>query len=166
MWWHPSDCDPAFMTNSPEQSTSFRAVSYAIAGLCTGFATVHMAWAFGWRGGIPDSAGPIGDRPIFLAYDIGAGLLMYVAAGVCIALAGRELNEQWHRRAVLAILVASAFALMRGVPALMFDAYAATTGTAVHPTSVLADVWFTVVGLGGLVLWRAMTGSQRVLVHR
>lgn len=39
-----------------------------------GFALVHAVWALGWRAGVPADQPPIADRPVFLAYDVVAGL--------------------------------------------------------------------------------------------
>ena len=111
-----------------------------------GFACVHVAWAVGWRGGVPADAAPISDRPWFLAYDLTAGLLMYGAAGVALLLAVGGTSSALVRLTV----VGSVVALLRGVPALGIDlASGELTGVGFG-----ADVWFTVAGLLGLALAR------------
>ena len=122
-----------------------------------GFACVHMAWAAGWRGGLPADSTPISDRPWFLAHDVVAGLLMYGAAGVAVLLAlGRG-----SRFMVRATLVGSLVALGRGVPAVALD-LASGEHTAV---GLGVDVWFTVAGVLGLVLARQVVVTRRRARH-
>lgn len=108
------------------------------------FACVHMAWAVGWRGGLPDSFAPISERPWFLIYDVAAGVLMYIAAVVAVLLGyGRATSVL-----IRATIAGSVLALLRGAPALAFD-----VGTGAYDlVGFGADVWFTVAGICGLLL--------------
>ncbi|UPK75110.1 hypothetical protein MU582_00305 [Nocardioidaceae bacterium SCSIO 66511] len=116
------------------------------------FACVHIAWAAGWRGGLPDSFAPIGERPWFLAYDILAGVLMYGAAIGAILLAFGRGTPLLHKVA----FVSSLLALGRGVPALVFDVLGGDFGV----VSFGADVWFTVAGLAGFTLVKRIKREQ------
>lgn len=121
-----------------------------LAAWSFGFACVHLAWAAGWRGGLPASFESIFDRPWFLAYDVLAGLLMYAAAaGALLLVSGRGTDRL---RAVTRI--AAVLALLRGAPALVFDVAGGDFGV----VSFGADVWFTVAGVAGLLLW---SGTRR-----
>lgn len=128
------------------------------------FACVHMAWALGWRAGVPPEAEPIAERPWFLAYDVAAGVLMYAAAAVAVLLARGGLSDRIRGRLMTATLIGSLLALARGVPALVWDMSAGEfTGVGFG-----ADAWFTVAGLLGLVLWRGVravtVGRSRLLL--
>jgi hypothetical protein len=122
-----------------------RRLGLLLAVWSAGFACVHVAWALGWRGGVPASAAPIGERPAFLAYDVLAAVLMYAAAGVALTI-GRL-----GPAAVRVTQVAAVLALLRGVPALVLDA--ATRD--VSAVGLVADTWFAVAGVAGLMLARA-----------
>ena len=117
------------------------------------FATVHMAWAVGWRGGLPEDVPDMTDRPWFLVYDVVAGLLMYAAAGVALHLTNGRAAPRWRT----ATLVGSIAALGRGAPALAWDLDAGELSGA----GFGADVWFTVAGVSGLLLWRATRPAGR-----
>jgi hypothetical protein len=121
------------------------------------FACVHVAWAFGWRGWLPADLPSMSDRPWFLAYDVVAGGLMYAAAAVALYLSRSGPSAPLARDLRLATLVGSVAALGRGVPALAWDL---DTG---HLSGVAfaADVWFTVAGAAGLLLWRATRPGAR-----
>ena len=119
-----------------------------------GFAWVHVAWAAGWRAGVPAGAPPIGDRPWFLAYDLTAGALMFCAAAVAWTLARGRRSEALTRLTVAGAVLA----LLRGVPALAMDLAAGD----LNGTGVLADAWFTVAGLLGLALVRAASHPAAV----
>ena len=122
-----------------------------------GFACVHLAWAAGWRAGLPADFAPISDRPWFLAYDIAAGVLMYGAAGVAVLLALGRTTPLLVR----ATVIGSLLALARGVPALVFDLGSGElTGVGFG-----ADVWFTVAGVLGLALARAARRSVAAAVR-
>jgi len=114
-----------------------------------GFACVHLAWAAGWRGGLPADFAPISDRPWFLAYDVAAGLLMYAAAVVAALLALGRGTPLLAR----ATVVGSVLALGRGLPALVFDLSSGELGG----VGFGADVWFTVAGILGFMLARTVT---------
>lgn len=118
-----------------------------------GFACVHVAWALGWRAGVPADADPISERPWFLAYDLLAALLMYAAAVGCAVFAAGRQGRRLRRTTV----ACSALALGRGVPALVLD-----VGSG-HLTGVgfAADVWFTVAGIAGLALVRVSRSASR-----
>ena len=119
-----------------------------------GFACVHMAWALGWRAGVPADAAPISQRPVFLAYDLLAGVLMYSAAWVALRLATGRVSVLLVR----ATVAGSVIALARGVPALAWDV---TTGH-LGGVAAAADVWFTLAGIGGLALVRSLRRDDRV----
>jgi hypothetical protein len=125
-------------------STRARILGTFLAVWSLSFACVHMAWAVGWRGGVPDSFAPISERPWFLAYDIGSGLLMYAAAAGALLLAAGRGGQLLLRVTVLA----SVLALLRGAPALALDV---ATG-AYDVVGFGADIWFTVAGGCGLLL--------------
>lgn len=122
-----------------------RSLGIFLAVWSFGFACVHLAWAAGWRGGLDDSFGPIFERPWFLAYDVLAGLLMYAAAAGALRLAGGRATPALLR----VTQVAAIGALLRGAPALVFDVIGGTYDV----VSFGADVWFTVAGAAGLILW-------------
>ena len=130
-----------------------QAAGWLLAIWSFGFACVHFAWALGWEGGLPADVGPIFERPWFLAYDLAAGLLMVIAAPVAIAI-GRGRASRLLRRTTL---VVSVLALLRGVPALVFD----VVSSEYAGVSFGADVWFVVAGLGGLALvWLTRTDAR------
>ncbi|MEJ7831946.1 MAG: hypothetical protein WKF79_03460 [Nocardioides sp.] len=122
-----------------------------------GFACVHVAWAFGWRAGVPAEAAPIFERPVFWTYDVVAGVLMFVAAAVCLLLARGGLPRRARRVLETATLVGAGLALARGVPALVWDV---ATGDVGAHLGLAVDVWFTVAGLAGLALVRATRSRQ------
>lgn len=130
-----------------------RVSGWFLALWSAGFAFVHIAWAAGWRAGVPADAPPISDRPWFLAYDLLAGGLMLAAVPVALALAH---GNTWPllRRATIAGAI---LALARGLPALFLDITAGTY----DGLSFGADVWFTVAGLAGLLLVRATPRPDR-----
>ncbi len=119
-----------------------------------GFACVHVAWGLGWRGGVPADAAPIADRPVFLAYDLVAGGLMFAAAPVAVALAAGSTSRLLRR----VTLVGSLLALGRGVPALVLD----VAGSTYDGVGFGADVWFTVAGAVGLVLLWSRRRDERL----
>jgi hypothetical protein len=114
------------------------------------FACVHVAWALGWRGGVADSVAPISERPPFLAYDLLAGGAMFGAAAVAWVVGRGTASPSVHGVLVRATLAGSVLALLRGVPALGWDIVSA----APLNVGLFADVWFTVAGGAGLLLWR------------
>lgn len=123
-----------------------------------GFALVHVAWALGWRGGMPDSFPPISERPVFLMYDVVAGLLMFAAAGVSVLLARGRLPHRAKSLLLRATLVGAVAALVRGAPALMLDAAERVS----FGVGLFADIWFTVAGASGLMLWAAARGASEL----
>ena len=128
-----------------------RRLGVLLSAWSLGFACVHVAWALGWRGGVPAGADPIAQRPVFLAYDLLAGLLMYAAALVALRLAvGRG-----SALLVRATVVGSVVALARGVPALAWDVATGHLGG----VAVAADAWFVLAGVGGLLLVRSLPVS-------
>ena len=139
-------------------SMNARTPGCLLAAWSFGFACTHMAWAVGWRGGVPADAPPISERPVFLAYDVIAGLLMYVAAGVAVVLSTYR-APRWLRVTTAA---AAGLALLRGVPALVFD-IATRDFTAV---GFFADIWFVTAGAGGLLLLRIVTTKEGDLATR
>lgn len=125
-------------------------IGILLAAWSFGFGCVHLAWASGWRGGLDDSFDSIFDRPWFLAYDVLAGLLMIAAAGGALLLASGRATPRLRR----VTLVAAIAALLRGAPAVPMDAFGGDFGV----VSFGADVWFTVSGIAGLLLW---AGTRR-----
>ena len=126
-------------------TTRAHRLSILLAVWSFGFACVHMAWAAGWRGGLPDSFDSIFERPWFLAYDIVAGLLMYAAAVGALMLTFGRATPRLRK----ATVICSVLALLRGAPAVLFD----VMGGDYDVVSFGADVWFTVSGIAGLALW-------------
>jgi hypothetical protein len=121
-----------------------RVLATVLATWSAAFAVVHAAWALGWRGGVPAGTPDIADRPVFLTYDVVAGLLM-VAAAVVVGLLVRRPTRLLLRLTA----VGSVLALLRGVPALAID----LAGGDLSGVGVLADTWFSLSGVLGLVLW-------------
>lgn len=138
-----------------------RRLGILLAVWSSGFAVVHVAWALGWRGGVPLDTEPISGRPAFLAYDVVAALLMLVAAYVAARLAHGGLPHRTRRRLVQATLGGSIVSLLRGVPVLVVDL---VTGT-VSGLGPAIDLWFTVVGATGLLLWRAVRREDPVMAE-
>lgn len=131
---------------------SARRVGIFLALWSFGFACVHVAWALGWRAGVPESSPPISERPIFLTYDIVSGGLMFAAAWVCVLLIRENLSQRARDMLLRATLVGSVLALLRGVPALVLDVV-----DGVQPgLGLYADVWFVVAGSAGVLLWRTV----------
>lgn len=127
-------------------------LSQLLAFWCLWFAILHFAWALGWRWGVPVGQAPIVDRPLFLAYDLAAGVVIMVAA----VIAGwMSKNEDLLRRRGLArvIFVASMVAGLRGIVGVLGDVNMVFSGFQVPVVSALADLWFVVAGSLGAVLW-------------
>lgn len=127
-------------------------IGKALAAWSFSFGCVHLAWAAGWRGGLDESFESIFERPWFLAYDVLAGLLMIAAAGGALHLASGSGTERLRR----VTRVASILALLRGAPALVMDAAAGDFGV----VSFGADLWFTVAGIAGILLWASTRSDQ------
>lgn len=145
----PGDLRAANNEGMTSRTASPRTVGLAVflAIWSAGFACVHVAWACGWRAGVPSDAAPIAERPMFLAYDLLAGLLMYAAAVACaFYVRGRATPVLRSLTMACAVL-----ALLRGGPALVYDV---TTGE-LSGVGFGADVWFVVAGVAGLLLVRA-----------
>lgn len=134
-----------------------RTVAAALAAWSVGFALVHVAWALGWRAGVPADVAPISERPVFLTYDLVAAVLMVGAAVVACVLAWGPQGPSVRSRLRVAVLVGSVAALLRGVPAVGIDVVTWSGST----VGVLSDLWFTVAGAAGLVLWRLTAGELR-----
>ena len=81
-------------------SMSARRVGIFLALWSFGFACVHVAWALGWRAGVPESSPPISERPIFLTYDLVSGGLMFAAAWVSVLLIRENLSPARQGHAV------------------------------------------------------------------
>lgn len=136
---------------------SARRVGTFLALWSFGFACVHVAWAVGWRAGVPESSPPISERPIFLTYDLVSGGLMFAAAWVCVLLIRENLSQRVRDMLLRATLVGSVLALLRGVPALVWDVLdGAQPGLGLY-----ADVWFVVAGGAGMLLWDAVRRAER-----
>lgn len=127
-------------------------LSRLLAFWCLWFAILHFAWALGWRWGMPVGQAPIMDRPLFLAYDLAAGVVIMVAAVIAGWMSN---NEDLLRRRVLArvLFVASVVAGLRGVVGVLGDVTMIFSGSQVSVVSALADLWFVVAGGLGAVLW-------------
>jgi hypothetical protein len=138
-----------------------RRIGAFLAVWSAGFAAVHVAWALGWRGGVPLEAEPISGRPELLAYDLAAAVLMLAAAYVAARLARGGLPHRTRRRLVQATLGGSVVALLRGLPALVVHLATGTSG-ALGPA---VDMWFAVAGVAGLLLWRAVRREDPVMAE-
>ncbi|MDI9896309.1 MULTISPECIES: hypothetical protein [Nocardiaceae] len=132
-----------------------RTVAYFLALSSAVFAAVHVAWAAGWRGGVPAEIAPIGERPVFLAYDLVATAIIAIGAGLFAWFGTGIESTVWHRRVTFAMLVGSCLALARGVPASMLDVVTLAQGGQVQTVGIIADLWFGVVGTGGFVIARS-----------
>lgn len=133
-----------------------RRLGTGLAPWAAGFAVVHVAWALGWRGWVPDDTASIADRPVFLVYDLAAAVLVLGAAYVAARLAHGGLPHRTRHRLLLVTVVGSAAALLRGVPALLVDV-ATGTWAGLGPA---VDVWFTVAGVVGLALCAAVRRQE------
>ncbi len=143
------------MDRTTRPIATHRAVAYFLALSSAVFAVVHVAWAVGWRGGVPAEIAPIGERPVFLTYDLVAAAIIALGAGL-FAWFGTGIDSTvWQRRVTSAMLIGSCFALARGVPALMLDVVTLARGDQVHTVGIIADLWFGVVGTGGFVIARS-----------
>jgi hypothetical protein len=120
------------------------------------FAALHLFWAMGGRVGVPRSAAPISERPVFLAYDLLAAGLLSVAA----VLAGRATLA---RRVRFIVTAAALLALMRGAGALLQDALYLVLDRRPggFAFGVLYDCWFVVAGVSFFVLVRRHVGNRR-----
>jgi hypothetical protein len=137
---------------------SIRRVGIFLALWSFGFACVHVAWALGWRAGVPESAPPILERPVFLTYDLVSGGLMFAAAWVSVSLMGEDMSQRVRDLLLRATLIGSLLALLRGVPALVWDGLSGAR----PGLGLFADVWFVVAGTAGLLLWHAVrTAAQK-----
>ena len=104
---------------------------------------------------MPDSAAPISERPVFLTYDLVSGGLMFAAAWVAVSLMREDMSQRVRDLLLRATFVGSLLALLRGVPALVWDVW-----TAAEPgLGLFADVWFVVAGTAGLLLWTAVRSA-------
>lgn len=106
------------------------------------FALIHIAWAFGWRWGLPAQMPPISQRPWFLAYDLAAALAMLVLASVSarIAVSPSRLAARGVYLFMFATAVVCAVRAGIGIPG---DVAAWRDGTLTVLT-VVADAWFLV----------------------
>ena len=134
-----------------------RRLGVLVSAWSFGFACVHLAWAVGWRAGVPADAAPISQRPVFLVYDLLAGVLMYAAAVVALRLATGRVSAVLVRVTV----AGSVIALARGVPALAWDLATGHLGG----VAAAADVWFTLAGVGGLALVRSLRRREPLTEH-
>lgn len=96
-----------------------------------------------------------------MIYDIVAGMLMFTATGVSLLLARGRLSLRAKSLLLRATLVGAIAALVRGVPTLSLDLIERTH----FGLGMFADVWFTVAGAFGLMLWAAERGPLRA-AHR
>ncbi len=97
---------------------------------------------------MPESSPPISERPVFLTYDLVSGGLMFAAAWVALTLIRGDMSQRVRDLLLRATLVGSLLALLRGVPALVWDVLAG----AEPGVGLFADVWFVVAGAAGLLL--------------
>ncbi len=111
---------------------------------CGWFAVVHVAWALGWRWGVPDRLPPISERPVFLVYDLVAACAMFLLAFFALALARRPAilrANSWARKVLRVGAVVTGVRAVVGVfgdVALALDEQVPTTVT------LVADLWFAV----------------------
>lgn len=114
------------------------------------FAAAHFYWAGGGRLGTADNLGAISDRPLFLAYDLAAGLGLLCAAAVATVLARGLRGGRLRSHLLSATLCGAVVALVRGVGGLAQDAITVAMGRG-PGVGVIYDLWFAVAGVVFLV---------------
>lgn len=129
---------------------------------CSWFAVMHVAWACGWRWGVPAGMKPISDRPFFLAYDIVVGLGLVALAVYSWRLATRPAMWTSRRAGVLMAAVAVVCGLRGGIGA-AGDVVAVMQHESLSSLTVVADIWFVTATCMAVVLWRALTRSHAAL---
>ena len=117
------------------------------------FGAIHVAWALGWRWGVPSDQAPIAERPIFLTYDLVAAAAMLAAAAVAARVAVRP-DLLMRRRLRVVMFVATAVAAVRGVVGLTGDMVLLVGGKPPAAVSALADIWFVGSAVVGSLLLR------------
>jgi hypothetical protein len=137
----------------------------ALAGFGSGwallFATAHFYWAAGGRVGVGAAAGPIGNRPWFLAYDLAAAVVFVTGCVIGVVLASGAGSARMRGRLLVLTFWAAVLGLVRGAVGLVQDGITAALG---HPLDigVLYDAWFAVAGIVFLIATRGL----RAAVHR
>lgn len=122
---------------------------------CGWFAAVHVAWALGWRWGVPDRLPPISERPVFLAYDLVAACAMILLAAFALALARRPVilrANSWARNVLRFGVVVTG---IRAVVGVIGDVALALHEQAPTTVTLVADLWFTVAAALMLALLAA-----------
>ena len=105
------------------------------------FAVAHAYWALGGRVGVPGDTDPIAERPLFLVYDVVAGVLCLMGAALLIALRGARRRSAAPRRGVItALRLGGAMLALRAAVGLVGDAVLIVGGEL--RASMLFDVWF------------------------
>lgn len=139
----------------PTRTTAFpRPVLGRVTALwCAGFALTHGYWALGGRAGVDAGVPDIATRPVFLAYDVVAGLLLLGGAVFAVVVAaGRvpAVSVPLARRVAGAVAVLLA---VRGLVGVLQDALTLASGDALGVGAVY-DAWFLVAAVlfAGLAL--------------
>jgi len=135
--------------------TRFETLALAGATGAVLFAAAHFYWAGGGRLGTADNLGAISDRPLFLAYDLAAGLGFLCAAAVATVLATGLLGGRLRSHLLSATLCGAVLALVRGAGGLAQDAITVAMGRGLG-VGVMYDFWFAVAGVVFLVSARGL----------
>ena len=115
------------------------------------FAGLHVAWATGWRWGIPAEMPSVTDRPLFLAYDLAAAAGMVMLALVGVVLVRRPMRGSRPLRIIMWTTAVVCGA--RAAIGILGDISAARQNMPLTPVTIMADVWFlTTAALAALVL--------------
>lgn len=124
------------------------------------FAAAHFYWASGGRAGVPGTAAPIGDRPLFLAYDLAAGVVFTAAAGAGIILARTRDDRPPPAWLVTAVTWGSVLSLLYGAGGLIKDMTTLAAGHA-PGTGIVYDLWFATAGMLFLTAARGLRPQRR-----
>ncbi len=142
-----------------------RRVGVILSLWCGWFAAVHVAWALGWRWGVPDRLPPISERPVFLAYDLLAACSMILLAVLALALARRAVILRANSWALKVLRAGAVVTGVRAVVGAIGDVALALDEQAPTTVTLVADLWFTVAAALMLALLvanhRATAGRAR-----
>jgi len=125
--------------------TSYERLALAGAIWSALFALAHFYWASGGRLGTTDNLVPISHRPLFLAYDLAAGLVLLSAAAVATVLTSGLLKARLWSGLLTVTVWGAVIALVRGASGLAQDTIAAALGRGTD-VGVIYDIWFAVAG--------------------
>lgn len=143
-----------------------RWVAFAGGVWALAFAALHAYWASGGRVGVPAATAPIAELPLFLAYDVVAGAVLFTAGVVGLVLAAPTGGGRARLFLVHLALVGATVALLRGGLGLLQDSTGWATGEPFTVTGALCDGWFTVAGAVFLVAARRLRPTARVVTGR